>query len=70
MNLQRRFFGQGFQPARMENLIKTIKKNEQHQPENILFIKWDCFSRSIEYAYQMIGILRRLNTQAMAIDHH
>jgi site-specific DNA recombinase len=49
-------------------LIKTIKRNKLHTPENILFIKWDRFSRNIEYAYQMIGLLRRLNTKAMAID--
>lgn len=51
-----------------KSLIKAIKKNKYRPPENILFIKWDRFNRSIEYAYQMIGILRGLNTQAMAID--
>jgi site-specific DNA recombinase len=57
-----------FNRPEWKNLIKTIKKNKNRQPENILFIKWDRFSRSIEYAYQMIGILRCLNAQAMAID--
>ena len=36
--------------------------------ENILFIKWDRFSRNIEYAYEMIGKLRKYKTTAMAID--
>lgn len=57
-----------FNRPEWKNLIKTIKKNKNRPPENILFIKWDRFSRSIEYAYQMIGMLRGLNTQAMAID--
>jgi site-specific DNA recombinase len=33
-----------------------------------LFLKWDRFSRNIEYAYQMIGVIKDLNVQAMAID--
>jgi site-specific DNA recombinase len=49
-------------------LIKKIKKNTHRPPENILFIKWDRFSRNIEYAYQMIRLLKELNVQAMAID--
>jgi site-specific DNA recombinase len=49
-------------------LIKKIKRNTHRPPENILFIKWDRFSRNIEYAYQMIRILNELNVQAMAID--
>mgnify|MGYP003945130099 CR=1 FL=1 len=57
-----------FNRPEWKNLIKTIKKNKNRQPKNIFFIKWDRFSRSIEYAYQMIGILRSLNAQAMAID--
>jgi site-specific DNA recombinase len=31
-------------------LIKTIKKNKSRPRENILFLKWDRFIRSIEYA--------------------
>jgi len=52
----------------MEELIKVIGKNKHRPLENILFIKWDRFSRSIEYAYQMIRTLTELNVQAMAID--
>ena len=64
------FSAKDFNRPEWKSLIKTIKNNKQYQPENILFIKWDRFSRNIEYAYQMIGILRGLNTQAMAIDQH
>ncbi|MDI5896013.1 recombinase family protein [Flavobacterium algoritolerans] len=62
------FSAKDFNRPEWRNLIKTIKKNKHRPPENILFVKWDRFSRNIEYAYQMIGILRGLNTQAMAID--
>ncbi|MCJ8208554.1 recombinase family protein [Mucilaginibacter sp. RS28] len=62
------FSAKNFNRPEWKRLIKTIKKNKYRPSENILFIKWDRFSRSIEYAYQMIGILRGLNTQAMAID--
>ncbi|WP_183573721.1 recombinase family protein [Mucilaginibacter sp. X5P1] len=51
-----------------KKLIKTIKKNKNRPPGNVLFLKWDRFSRNIQYAYQMIEILRDLNIQAMAID--
>ncbi|TFF38591.1 recombinase family protein [Mucilaginibacter psychrotolerans] len=51
--------------TKLLNVVKGRKKKDQ---ENILFIKWDRFSRNIEYAYQMIGILRGVNVQAMAID--
>lgn len=62
------FSAKDFNRPEWTRLIKTIKKNKHRPKENILFIKWDRFSRNIEYAYQMIGILRELNTQAMAID--
>ena len=48
----------------MLNIVKARKIKDQ---ENILFIKWDRFSRNIEFAYQMIGILRGINVQPMAI---
>jgi site-specific DNA recombinase len=47
------------------NVVKSRKKKDQ---EHILFIKLDRFSGNIEFAYQMIGILRNINVQAMAID--
>jgi site-specific DNA recombinase len=51
--------------TKLLNVVKGRKKKEQ---EDILFIKWDRFSRNIEYAYQMIGILRSINVKAVAID--
>lgn len=62
------FSAKDFNRPEWKKLIKTIRKNKKRSPENILFIKWDRFSRSIEYAYQMIRTLRELNVQAMAID--
>jgi len=57
-----------FNRPKWKELIKTIKKDKLRPEENILFLKWDRFSRSIEYAYQMIRLLRNLNVKAMAID--
>lgn len=57
-----------FNRPEWEKLIKKIRKNTHRPPENILFIKWDRFSRNIEYAYQMIRMLKDLNVQPMAID--
>ncbi len=57
-----------FNRPEWNKLIKKIRKNAKRPPENILFIKWDRFSRNIEYAYQMIRMLRDLNVQPMAID--
>ena len=62
------FSAKDFNRPEWKRLIKTIRKSKHRPPANILFVKWDRFSRSIEYAYQMIGILRLLKTQAMAID--
>jgi DNA invertase Pin-like site-specific DNA recombinase len=62
------FSAKDFNRPEWKKLIKIIRKNKHRPPENILFIKWDRFSRSIEYAYQMIRTLRDLNVQAMAID--
>jgi len=62
------FSAKDFNRPEWKKLIKAIRKNKHRPPENILFIKWDRFSRSIEYAYQMIRTLRELNVQAMAID--
>lgn len=57
-----------FNRPEWKKLIKKIRKNTHRPPENILFIKWDRFSRNIEFAYQMIRILRELNVRPMAID--
>jgi len=62
------FSAKNFNRPEWKKLITTIKKNSGKTENNILFIKWDRFSRNIEYAYEMIGILRNLNATAMAID--
>lgn len=62
------FSAKDFNRPEWKALIKTIRKDKHSSPENILFIKWDRFSRNIEYAYQMLGVLRKLNTLAIAID--
>lgn len=62
------FSAKDFNRPEWKKIIKTLKRNRNRSPENLLFIKWDRFSRSIEYAYQMLGILRGLNTKLLAID--
>ena len=61
------FSAKDFKPE-WKKIITTLKSNKKRPSENILFIKWDRFSRNIEYAYQMLGILRALNTKPFAID--
>lgn len=57
-----------FNRPQWTNLLHILKSRYRKETESVLFIKWDRFSRNIEYAYQMIGILRGINVQAMAID--
>jgi len=61
------FSAKNFNRPEWKKLI-TIVKNKSKEDKNILFIKWDRFSRNIEYAYEMIGLLRKYKTTAMAID--
>ncbi len=61
------FSAKNFNRPEWKKLIAVIK-NKSKEDKNILFIKWDRFSRNIEYAYEMIGLLRRYKTTAMAID--
>lgn len=62
------FSAKNFNRPEWKKLITSIKKNSPKEPNNILFVKWDRFSRNIEFAYEMIGILRKYNVTAMAID--
>jgi len=62
------FSAKNFNRPEWKKLISVIKKDRGKIENNILFIKWDRFSRNIEYAYEMIGLLRKYNTTAMAID--
>lgn len=62
------FSAKSFNRPEWKKLLTIIRKKKDRKTENILFVKWDRFSRNIEYAYEMIGILRRLDTLALAID--
>jgi site-specific DNA recombinase len=61
------FSAKNFNRPEWKKMILAIKSRSK-EDKNILFIKWDRFSRNIEYAYEMIGLLRRYRTTAMAID--
>ena len=62
------FSAKDFNRPEWKKLVKAIRKNKRRPLENILFIKWDHFSRNVEYTYQMIRTLKELNVQTMAID--
>jgi site-specific DNA recombinase len=62
------YSAKNFKRPEWSKLLNVLKSRKKKTPENVLFIKWDRFSRNIEYAYQMIGILRSISVQAMAID--
>lgn len=61
------FSAKNFNRPEWKKLLLVVK-GESKQDKNILFIKWDRFSRNVEYAYEMIGMLRKHRTMAMAID--
>jgi DNA invertase Pin-like site-specific DNA recombinase len=61
------FSAKNFNRPEWKKLLATIRK-ESSGEDNILFIKWDRFSRNIEYAYEMISLLRKNNTTVTAID--
>ncbi|MDH6254182.1 DNA invertase Pin-like site-specific DNA recombinase [Chryseobacterium sp. H1D6B] len=62
------FSAKNFNRPEWKKLFLTIKHKSPKEEVNILFIKWDRFSRNVEYAYEMIGMLRKYGTTAMAID--
>ena len=62
------YSAKNFNRPEWQKLLTILKNRKKKDQENVLFIKWDRFSRNIEFAYQMIGILRGVNVQAMAID--
>jgi DNA invertase Pin-like site-specific DNA recombinase len=43
-------------------------KKRKHKVENVLFTKWDRFSRNAGDAYQMINTLRKLGIEPQAIE--
>lgn len=62
------FSAKDFNRPEWKKLVSELRKGRTKEENNILFIKWDRFSRNIQYAYEMLGILRKLNVSAMAID--
>lgn len=62
------FSAKTFNRPEWKKLMTVIKSKLSKESKQILFIKWDRFSRNIEYAYEMLGILRKYKTTAMAID--
>lgn len=62
------YSAKNFNRPEWKELFSEIKKKSSGEDKNILFIKWDRFSRNVEYAYEMIGKLRKYKTIAMAID--
>jgi len=61
------FSAKNFNRPEWKKLFLEIKSRPR-EDKNILFIKWDRFSRNVEYAYEMLGMLRRYGTTVMAID--
>ena len=61
------FSAKNFNRPEWEKLFLEVK-NKRKEDKNILFIKWDRISRNVEYAYEMIGMLRKYKTTAMAIE--
>lgn len=61
------FSAKNFNRPEWKKLFLEVK-GKPKEDKNILFIKWDRFSRNVEYAYEMIGMLRKYRTTAMAID--
>ncbi|MHA6697440.1 recombinase family protein [Chryseobacterium sp. A321] len=61
------FSAKNFNRPEWKKLFLTVKSKPK-EDKNILFIKWDRFSRNVEYAYEMIDMLRKYRTTAMAID--
>jgi len=62
------FSAKNFNRPEWNRLFSEIKKKSSGEDKNILFIKWDRFSRNVECAYEMIGKLRKYKTTAKAID--
>lgn len=62
------FSAKNFNRPEWKKLVTSLKKSSIKEDNNILFVKWDRFSRNIELAYEMIGILRKYKVSVMAID--
>ena len=61
------FSAKNFNRPEWKKLFFEVKRKPR-EDKNILLIKWDRFIRNIEYAYEMLGMLRKYGTTAMAIN--
>lgn len=62
------FSAKNFNRPEWKKLFSEVKKKSGEGDKNILFLKWDRFSRNVECAYEMIRKLRKYKTIAMAIE--
>lgn len=62
------FSAKNFNRPEWIKLLAILKRGSTKESNHILFVKWDRFSRNVEFAYEMIGILRKYHTKALAID--
>lgn len=62
------FSAKNFNRPEWKELFSEVKKKSGEGDKNILFLKWDRFSRNVECAYEMIRKLRKYKTTAMAIE--
>lgn len=49
-------------------LLTSFNRNKSNRPDQILFTRWDRFSRNAADAYYMIEKLKNINIEATAID--
>lgn len=54
--------------SKLLGMLGKRSRREAEEKVHILFVKWDRYSRNIEAAYEMLGVLRKMNVQPVAID--
>ena len=59
--------GKSFNRPEWKNIIQFIKKNKNYV-DNILFLKWDRFSRNVAEAYIAIRDLKKLGVEPQSIE--
>ena len=61
------FSAKTFKRPEFKRLLEYCKKNKQNTHE-LIFIKWDRFSRNTAESYQMIGVFNQLGIRVNAIE--
>ena len=56
-----------FERPAFKKLLEFLRKNKG-KVDLLLFIKWDRFSRNATESYEMLGILKKLNVEAQAVE--